>query len=149
MKRADCGSQKTLLQEMPIDWATENFIAFQILQSVSVVRKCFKDLERSEPEGIKFTVFALFLPGCIPLEHQITLLKFFLLVFPVKSLFDLLLTMTSSVQDLLSDLLHLHHLMNPSEHMIRFPFIILEETCYGQGKLSGEDGPNPINQLEG
>jgi hypothetical protein len=70
---------------MPIHWATENFIAFQILQPVSVVRKCFKDLERSEPEGIKFTVFALFLSGCIPLEHQITLLKLFLLAFLSKA----------------------------------------------------------------
>jgi hypothetical protein len=88
---------------MPIDWATENFIAFQILQPVSVIGKYFKDLERSEPEGIKFTVFSLFLPGCIPLEHQITLLEFLLLVLSVESLFDLLLTIIGSVQDLLSD----------------------------------------------
>jgi hypothetical protein len=36
-KRADCGSQKTLFQEMPIYWAAKNFIAFQILQPVRVV----------------------------------------------------------------------------------------------------------------
>jgi hypothetical protein len=75
---------------MPINWATEKLIAFQILQPVSVVRKCFKDFERPEPEGIKFTVFSLFLSGCIPLEHQVTLLKLFLLAFSVKGLFDLL-----------------------------------------------------------
>ena len=134
---------------MPINWATEDFIAFQILQLVSVVRKCFKDLERPEPEGIKFTVFSLFLSGCIPLEHQITLLKLLLLIFPVKSLLDPLLTIISSVQDLFSDLLHLDHLMNSSEHMVGFPLIVLEEICHRKGKLSGEDGPNPINQLEG
>ena len=73
MKRADCGSQKTLLQEMPIDWATENFIAFQILQPVSVIGKYFEDLKRPEPEGIKFTVFSLSLFGCIPFEHCATI----------------------------------------------------------------------------
>jgi hypothetical protein len=36
-KRADCGSQKKILQEMPIYWAVKNFFAFQILQPVSVV----------------------------------------------------------------------------------------------------------------
>ena len=134
---------------MPINWAIENFIAFQILQPVSVVRKCFYDLERPEPKGIEFAVFALFLPGCIPLEHQIALLKLFLLVFPVKSLFDLLLAVVSSVQDLFSVLLHLHHLMNSSEQMVGFPLIVLEEIFHRQGKLSGEDGLNPINKLEG
>jgi hypothetical protein len=134
---------------MPINWATKNFIAFQVLQPVSVVRKCFKDLERPKPEVIKFTLFALFLSGCIPFEHQITLLKLFLLVFPVKSLFDLLLVIVSSVQDLFSDLLHLHHLMNSSKHMVRFPLIVLEEICHRQGNLSGEDDLNPINKLEG
>jgi hypothetical protein len=134
---------------MPINWAIKNFIAFQILQPVSVVGKCFQDLERPEPEGIKFTVFALFLSGCIPLEHQITLLKLFLLVFSIKSLLDPLLTIVSSVQDLFSDLLYLHHLMNSSEHMVRFPPIVLEEICHRQGKLGGEDSPNSVNQLEG
>ena len=127
MKWANCGSYKTLFQEVPIEWATENFIVLQILQPVSVIGKYFKDLERPEPEGIKFTVFALLLPGCIPLEHQITLSKLFLLVFPVESLVDLLLTIVSSVQDLFSGLLHLHHLMNSSEHKIRFPFIVMEK----------------------
>jgi hypothetical protein len=134
---------------MPINWATEDFIAFQILQPVSVVRKCFKDLEGTEPEGIKFTVFSLLLPGCIPLEHQITLLKLFLLFFLVKSLFDSLLTIIGSIQDLLPDLMHFHHLMNPSEHMVRLPFIVLEDVCHRKSKLSGEDGPNTINKLEG
>jgi hypothetical protein len=55
----------------------------------------------------------------------------------------------SSVQDLLSDLLHLHHLMNSSEHMVGFPLIVLEEIFHSQGKLSGEDDLNPINKLEG
>jgi hypothetical protein len=54
---------------MPIYWAIENFIAFQILQPVSIIGKCFKDLERPEPEGVKFTVLALLLPGCIPFEY--------------------------------------------------------------------------------
>ena len=112
---------------MPIDWAAKNFFAFQILQPVSVVRKYFKDLERPEPEGIKFTVFALFLPGCIPLEHQITLLESFLFSLPVKSLLDLLLMIVGSVHDLLSDLLYFDHMMNSSEHMVRFSFKVLEE----------------------
>jgi hypothetical protein len=134
---------------MPIDRATENFIAFQILQPVGVIGKYFKDPERPKPEGIKFTVFSLLLPGCIPLEHQITLFKFFLLVLSVESLLDLLLTIVSSVQDLLSGLLHLHHLMNSSEHKIRFPFIVMEKIRHGQGKMSGENCFNPINKLEG
>ena len=134
---------------MPINWAAEDFIAFQILQPVSVIGKYFKDLERPEPEGIKFTVLSLFLSGCIPLEHQITLLKLFLLAFSVKSLFDLLLTIIGSVQDLFSDLLHFYHLMNPSDRHIGFPFIVMEKICHRQGKLSGENFLNPINQLEG
>jgi hypothetical protein len=39
--------------------------------------------------------------------------------------------------------------MNSSEHMVRLPLIFLEEICHRQGKLSGEDGLNPINKLEG
>jgi hypothetical protein len=64
-------------------------------------------------------------------------------------LLDLLLAIVSSVQDLLSDLLHLYHLMNSSEHMVRFSFIFLEEIFHRHGKLSGEDGLDPINKLEG
>ena len=115
---------------MPIYWAIENLFAFQILQPVSIVREYLKDLERPKPEGIKFTVFSLFLPGCIPFEHQITLPKFFLFAFPVKSLLDLLLMIVGPVHDLFSDFLHSHHLMNPSEHMVRFSLVILEETCH-------------------
>jgi hypothetical protein len=94
-------------------------------------------------------VFSLFLPGCIPFEYQITLLKLFLLAFPVKILLDLLLMIVSSVQDLFSDLLHFHHLMNYSEHMVGFTLIVLEEIGYRQGKLSGENGLDSVNQLEG
>jgi hypothetical protein len=112
---------------MPIDWAAENFIALKILQPVSVVGKYFKDLERPEPECVKFTVLALLLSGRIPLYHQVTRLEFFLLFFLVKSLLDLLLTVVSSVQDLLSDLLCLHHLMNSPEYKIRLPFIVMEK----------------------
>jgi hypothetical protein len=72
-------------------------------------------------------MFALFLPGCIPFEHQMTLLEFFLFALPIKSLLDLLLMIVGSVHDLFSDLLHFHHLMNPSEHMVRFSFEVLEE----------------------
>ena len=124
---------------MPIYWDAKNFFSFQILQPVGIVCKYFKDLERPEPEGIKFTVFSLFLPGCIPFEHQITLLEFFLFALPVKSLLDLLLMIVSSVQDLISDLLHFHHLMNSPEHMVRFSFIVLEEIGHRHGKLSGEN----------
>jgi hypothetical protein len=112
---------------MPIYWAAKNFFAFQILQIVSIVCKYFEDIERPEPEGIKFTVFSLFLPGCIPFEHQITLLEIFLFALSVKSLLDLLLMMVGPVHDLLSDLLYFHHLMNPSDHMIRFSFKVLKE----------------------
>jgi hypothetical protein len=72
-------------------------------------------------------VFALFLSGCIPFEHQVILFEFFLSVLPVKSLLDLLLMIVGSVPDLFSDLLHFHHLMNPSEHVVRFSFKVLEE----------------------
>ena len=94
-------------------------------------------------------MFALLLPGCIPFEYQITLLKLFLLAFPVKSLLDLLLMIVSSVQDLFSDLLHLHHMMNSSEHMVRCSLIVLEEIGYRQGKLSGKNDLYSVNQLEG
>ena len=72
-------------------------------------------------------MLASILPGCIPLEYQVTLFEFFLSVLPVKSLLDLLLMIVGSVQDLFSDLLHFHHLMNPSDHMVRFSFKVLEE----------------------
>ena len=127
MKRADCGSHKTFLQEVPINWAIEDFMAFQILQPVSVIGKYFKDLERPEPEGIKFTMFALFLPGCIPFEHQITLFEFFLFALLVKSPLVLQLMIVGLIHDLLSDLMHFYHLMNPSDHMIRISFKVLEE----------------------
>ena len=76
-------------------------------------------------------MLASVLPWCIPFEHQITLLKPLLFAFPIKSLLDLLLMIVISVQDLFSDLLYLHHLMNSSEHMVRFCLIVLEEICHG------------------
>jgi hypothetical protein len=93
-------------------------------------------------------VFALVLPGCVPLEYQVTLLESFLFTLPVKGLLDLLLMMVGSVQDLLSDLLHFHHLVNSSEHMVRFPFKVLEEIRHRQGEMSGENDLYSINQLE-
>ena len=115
---------------MPIYWVVKNFFAFQILQPVSVVRKYFKDLERPKPESIKLTVLAPVLSGCIPFEHQITLLESFLSALSVKSLLDLLLMIVGPVHDLLPDLLYFHHLMNPSDHMVRLPFKVLEEFCH-------------------
>ena len=112
---------------MPIYWATKNFFAFQILQSVSIVREYLKDLERPKPEGIELTMLAPVLPGRIPFEHQITLLEFFLSALPVESLLDLLLTMVGRVHDLLPNLLYFHHLINPSNHMVRLSFKVLEE----------------------
>ena len=40
---------------MPIDWAIENFIAFQILQPISIIGKCFKDLERPDVSRSKLS----------------------------------------------------------------------------------------------
>jgi len=42
-------SIKELLQKMPIYWPIKNFIPFQILQSVSVIRKYLRDFERAYP----------------------------------------------------------------------------------------------------
>jgi hypothetical protein len=66
---ATYGSNKELLQKMPIYRATKNFISLQILQRVSVVWKCFKNLEGTDPKGFKLTMLALVLYGCIPFKY--------------------------------------------------------------------------------
>jgi hypothetical protein len=68
-RRATHGSNKILLQEMPIHRAIKNFFALQILQPVGVVQEYFRDLEGPNPEGIELVVFPSILPGCIPLKH--------------------------------------------------------------------------------
>jgi hypothetical protein len=55
------GSIKELLQKMPIYRATKNFITFQILQPVSIIRKYLRDFERAYPQGFKFTMLAFVL----------------------------------------------------------------------------------------
>jgi hypothetical protein len=60
---------KKHLQEVPIYWATKNFITLQILQYVSVVWKLFRNLEGTYPKGFKFFVLSLVLFRCIPFEY--------------------------------------------------------------------------------
>jgi hypothetical protein len=66
---ATYGSNKELLQKMPIYRATKNFITLQILQPVSVVWKCFRNLEGTDPKGFKFSMFSSILSGRIPLKY--------------------------------------------------------------------------------
>jgi hypothetical protein len=61
--------RKKHLQEVTIYRATKNFIPLQIPQPVSVVWKCLGNLERTNPKGFKFTMFALVLSGSIPFEY--------------------------------------------------------------------------------
>jgi hypothetical protein len=62
-------SNKELLQKIPIHRANKNFIAFQILQSVSVVLTYLKAFEGPDPQGFKFVVLASVLSGRIPSKH--------------------------------------------------------------------------------
>jgi hypothetical protein len=97
------------------------------LQHVHVVGENLRDFERADPEGVKLVVFAFILSRCIPLKYQIPDLELFLLDLPVESLFDLLLMTISCIPHLFLDMLYLHYLMNPSDHMIWLSFMILKE----------------------
>jgi hypothetical protein len=63
------GSNKELIQKIPIHRATKKFIAFPSMQSVSVVLTYLKDFEGPDPQGFKFVVLASVLSGCIPFKH--------------------------------------------------------------------------------
>ena len=117
-------------QKASIYRASKKFISLQILQPVGIIWNYLRNFEGPNPQGFEFAVFSFVLPGCIPFEHQIIQLKSLLFTLSVKSLLDLLLMIVGSVHDLFSDLYHFHHLMDPLEHMVRFSFKILEESCY-------------------
>jgi hypothetical protein len=104
---------------VPIYRATKSFVSLQILQSVSVVWKCFRNFEGTYPKGFEFTMLSLVLSGCIPFEDQISQLEILLISLPVKGLLDFLLTVMRSIHKMLSFLLHFYQLMYPSDHVIR------------------------------
>jgi hypothetical protein len=112
---------------MPIHWAIENLFILQILQPVCVVGENLRDFEGADPEGVELAVLAFILSGCVPFKYQIPDLELPFSDLPVKSLFDLLLMTVSCVPHLFSDLLHFHYLMNSSDHMIWFSFVVLKE----------------------
>jgi hypothetical protein len=60
---------KKLFQEVPIYWATKNFITLKILHLVSIIWKCLRNIEGSDPKTFEFTMFSLVLIGCIPFEY--------------------------------------------------------------------------------
>jgi hypothetical protein len=94
--RATCGSNKELLEKMPIYRATENLIALQILQPVGVILTCLRDFEGPDPQGFKFFVLASVLSGRIPFKHQISQLEILFSRLSVKGLLDSLLMLVSS-----------------------------------------------------
>jgi hypothetical protein len=53
-------------KKMPINMASKNFITLQILQPISIIREYLRDSEGADPQGIKFTMLAVVLLGCIP-----------------------------------------------------------------------------------
>jgi hypothetical protein len=63
------GSNKKLLQKIPSNRATKNFITLQILQPVSIIWKPLRDLEGADPQGFKFSMLAFVLLGHIPFEY--------------------------------------------------------------------------------
>jgi len=60
---------KELFQEVHIYRANKKFLTLQILQPVSIIGKCLKNLEGSNPKGFKFTMLSLILSGGIPFEY--------------------------------------------------------------------------------
>jgi hypothetical protein len=115
---------------MPIHWAAENLLTLHILQPIRVVGENLRDLEGANPEGVELVVFSFILPGGVPLKYQVPDLELFLPDLPVESLLDFFLVTMGCGPHLLSDLLHLYYLMNPSDHMICFSIIVLKEFCH-------------------
>jgi len=135
-------------EEVPIYRASKNFITLQILQLVSFIRKCLKNIEGSDPKGLKFTMLSLVLSGRIPLEHNLSQLEILFSALPTKGLLDLLLMVMCSIHYLLSSLLCFYHIMNPSNHIIRLFLVVLGKLCYWQGKLRGKNCFSPIYKME-
>ena len=115
---------------MPIHWAVENLFTLQILQPIGVVGENLRDFEGADPKGVELAVLAFILSGCIPFKYQVPDFELLFLNPSVKSLLDPLLMIVGSVHDLLPGLLHFHHLMNPSNHMVGLLFKVLEEFCH-------------------
>jgi hypothetical protein len=88
---ADYGSNKKLLQKVPIDRVAQNSRILQVLQFIGVVRRYLRNLEGTSPQGFKFSMFAFVLFGGIPLKHQIPQLKIFLACALVEGLLYFLL----------------------------------------------------------
>jgi hypothetical protein len=105
---ATCGSNKELLEKMPIYRATENLIALQILQPVCIIWMYLRDFEGPDPQGFKLAVLSSVLLWRVPFENQISQLEIFLTVLPVKGLLDSPLTVMRSVYDLFFGLLHFY-----------------------------------------
>jgi hypothetical protein len=59
-------SNKKHFQEVAIYRTTKNFFSLQVLQFVSVVRKCLRNIEGVDPQGLKFGMLSFVLLGCIP-----------------------------------------------------------------------------------
>jgi hypothetical protein len=57
------------IQEVIIYRATKKFITLQILQPISIVWKCLRNIEGVDPKGFKFSMFSLVLSRRIPFEY--------------------------------------------------------------------------------
>jgi hypothetical protein len=123
---ATCGSNKELLEKMPIYRATEKLIALQILQPVCIIWIYLRDFEGPDPRGFKLAVISSILLWHVPFENQISQLEILLTVLPVKGLLDSPMLVMRSVYHLFSGLLHFYQLMYPSNHIIGLFLVVLE-----------------------
>jgi hypothetical protein len=130
---------------VPIDRATKNFGILQVLQFISVVQKYLKNIEGTNPQGFKFSMFSFVLFGGIPLKHHIPQLKIFLAYALVKGLLYFLLMIMCLIKQFLPSLLHFYQLQYSPDHIVRFSLEVLEEFFH---KLSKKKSFGPINQLK-
>jgi hypothetical protein len=97
--------KKKLLQKVPIDRAVKIFGILQVLQFIGVVQRYLINLEGTNPQGFKFSMFSFILFGGIPLKQKIPQQKIFLACALVKILLYFLLMILCLIKKMFPSLL--------------------------------------------
>jgi hypothetical protein len=67
--------KKYFYRKFPLTGPPKKIIILQVMQFISIILKNFRNLERTNPRGFKFTMFSFLLFGFIPLENEISQLE--------------------------------------------------------------------------
>ena len=141
-------SEMVSFEQLTIDQPSWTIFPVHFLQKKAIMIPICCNLERTFPKVLELSVLTFLLIPCIPLQHHIIQLKFICLCFFVINFLDLLLQFGCVLENFISCLLQVDHLIQPSLHGIFFTAGLLKKSDYRGRERGRKYCISSINKLK-